>query len=125
MMFGMRATSRTRVNVLEMRPERCVRHGVDEQTGLAVLLVPRFRSGPLARWLQPRIRPERAHVRVRLDRRGSWLWLASDGSRTVGQLLEDFRNAFPEEADPTLASRLCQFFRQLAMNRFVCLSASD
>ena len=67
--------------------------------GNEVLLVPRFRSGLSARWLQPRLRPERAHVRVRLDAQGSFVWRCMDGTTPVGDIISRFEAAFPDQAE--------------------------
>lgn len=65
------------------------------------LLLPRFRSGPAARWLQPRLRPDRAHIRVRLDALGSFVWRQLDGRTPVGAVAARFAAAFPDEPDGT------------------------
>ena len=105
------------VDFYALRPEPCV-EATDAPDGSVVLLVPRFRRGPLAGWLQSRLRPERAHVRVTLEERGTWLWRSCDGNATVADLVEGFRAAFPADADQ-VAERVCRYVHQLASNDLV------
>jgi hypothetical protein len=109
------------IDFLSLQPEHCVEYQEDATEGRVVLLVPRFRSGLLARWLQPRLRPERAHFRVTLEDRGSWIWRQCDGQRTVGEMVADFNTAFPDETEQ-VAERVCQFLYQLSANEFVTFS---
>ena len=105
------------VDFYALRPEPLLDSSRAED-GQVVLLVPRFRRGPLARWLQARLRPERAHVRVTLEERGSWLWNACDGRRSVRELVDGFRDAFPAESRQ-VPERVCQFLYQLAHHDFI------
>lgn len=97
-------------------------HGVeweDGPDGGAVLLVPRFRRGPLARWLQPKLR--RPHIRVKLDEIGSFAWRRLDGKTPFAEVAAAMRERFGEglrEAEP----RLRQFLAILFKHRFVQLS---
>jgi len=106
------------VDFLALQPERNVAFRLNADDGLVVLLAPRFRSGLLARWLQPRLRPERAHFRVKLEARGSWIWNRCDGQRLVGQIASDFRDAFPAETSD-VEKRVCLFLFSLAENGLV------
>jgi hypothetical protein len=82
----------------QLIPVPAVSHEIDGET--VVLLEPRFRGWPfLERWLQPRLGPRRAHVRVRLENRGGYLWRMLDGSRNVAALIDCFRSEFPDEAE--------------------------
>ncbi len=105
------------IDFYALRPEPLL-DSAREADGQLVLLVPRFRRGPLASWLQSRLRPERAHVRVTLEERGSWLWEACDGRRSVRELVEGFQDAFPEE-NAQVPERVCQFLYQLAHHDFI------
>jgi hypothetical protein len=105
------------VDFYALRPERCV-EATESAEGNVVLLVPRFRRGPLASWLQARLRPDRAHVRVTLEQRGTWLWRSCDGTATVRDLVEGFRAAFPGDGDQ-VPERVCQYVYQLARHDFV------
>lgn len=82
----------------QLIPVPAVAHELDGET--VVLLEPRFRGWPLLeRWLQPRLGPRRAHVRVRLEDRGGYLWRMLDGTRDVAALIEGFRSEFPDDAE--------------------------
>ncbi len=99
-------------------PVRLVEWELGEQETI-VLLVPRFRRGPLARLLQPRLPPERRHVRVRLDPLGSWVWRACDGLRNVASIARGFGAQFPDQDDP--GQRVALFVWNLHRNDFVAL----
>lgn len=88
----------------------------DGKDNLAVLLVPRFRSGPLARWLQPRLK--KPHMRVNLDRVGSFVWKSIDGSKTFTEILNNMRKEFGEEIEPA-EERLIKFLSILHKDKFV------
>lgn len=86
--------------------------------GGAVLLVPRFRSGPLARWLQPRLKNK--HMRVKLDEIGSFAWKHFDGRTTVAAIAQAMRERFGALAEPA-EDRLHRFLLLLMKDRFVQL----
>ena len=106
------------VDFAALRPARAVESTADETTGQVVLLMPRFRGGLLGRYLQPRLRPEKQHIRVPLEARGSWVWSQLDGQRTVGELAAGFRDAFPDDAEQA-EKRVSQFVYSMFENRFV------
>jgi len=106
------------VDFFTLKPERCVEHTTDDANGRVVLLVPRFRKGPLAHWLQPRLRPERAHIKVNLEDRGSWLWQRCDGRRSVAEIVARFKDVFPAEQEQ-IDHRICMFLYQLEDNGFI------
>jgi hypothetical protein len=93
----------------------------DGQGDLAVLLVPRFRRGPLSKWLQPRLK--RPHIRVKLDRIGSFVWRRMDGAKTFNQVLGEMRTEFGETIEPA-EDRLIKFFSILHKDRFIELYTS-
>lgn len=90
----------------------------DGPDGGAVLLVPRFRRGPLARWLQPRLR--RPHIRVKLDEIGSFAWRMMDGSTSFTSILEAMKREFQDRAEPA-GERLSKFLTILYRDKFVQL----
>lgn len=57
--------------------------------------------------------------RVKLDARGTAVWQACDGARTVAQVSEIVGAAFPEEPDTT--TRTALFIRELWRGGFVRL----
>jgi hypothetical protein len=83
-----------------------------------VLLTPRFASGLLGRWLQSRLRPAKRHIRVPLEKRGTWLWGRLDGERTVADHADAFCREFPDDLDQA-AERLCQYLYAMEQNGFV------
>jgi hypothetical protein len=82
----------------------------DAETGLVVLLKPRFRSRWLRRLLAPA--PDRQYVKIHLDEIGSWVWDHLGEAETVGDLAEALAAAFP--AEKAAAQRVTLFARQLA-----------
>lgn len=109
------------VDVLKLVPDRLVGHRPSrEDPDNLELLVPRFRTGLLARLLQPRIAPERAHIRVKLDDRGSLLWRSMEGGPNVGELMRIFHAEFPADNQQT-SDRVWAFLSRLESQRFIAL----
>lgn len=90
----------------------------ESDDGRITLLVPRFRRGLLARWLQPRLK--RPHVRLNLDEVGSFVWRLCDGERSLGQIVAALVEEFGEEVKPA-AERLALFIRQLHRGKLLRL----
>lgn len=82
-----------------------------------VLIRPKILS-PRWAWLLRLMK--RPHYRVKLDARGTALWRACDGARTVAQVMEAMAQAHPGEADAGFRAAL--FLRELARGGFVRLS---
>lgn len=57
--------------------------------------------------------------RVKLDARGTAVWRACDGQRSVAEIAQAVAEAFPGEADTTLRTAL--FIRELARGKFLNL----
>lgn len=87
----------------------------DGSDGGAVLLVPRFRKGPLARWLQPRLK--RPYIRVRLDEFGSFVWRLIDGKNSFNQISKSMSGEFGDKIAPA-DERLQKFLTLLQRNNF-------
>jgi len=102
--------------LLEAIPERTVEWEKDSESKLAVLLVPKFRKGPLKKWLQPRIK--RPFYRVKLDDVGTCVWENCDGKNTVRQIGSILESQFGEKVKP-IEQRITLFFTQLYKGRFV------
>ncbi|MFH1844240.1 MAG: PqqD family protein [bacterium] len=117
-LFGKRRSRWAGIDFFTLIPEQIMEYQRDEAAGTVALLVPRFRSGPLGRWLQPRLRPERANIRVTLEERGSWIWDRIDGESSVGQIAATFREVFPTEQDQ-VDERICVYLVNLETNGFV------
>jgi hypothetical protein len=100
-----------------------VDHVLEDDGETVVLLEPRFRGWwLLERWLQPRLGDRRAYVRVKLDRRGSHIWRQMNDRCEIGELIERFRLAFPEEAADA-AQRVRLFLVGMMRHRFIQLLA--
>ena len=87
------------------------------EDGTVVLIRPKVLSprwGWLVRFMA------RPNYRVRLDARGTAVWRACDGTRTIGQVAEAVAAAFPGEADTTRRTAL--FVRELALGKFIRLA---
>lgn len=97
--------------LLEMCPARARPWKRDRQ-GLAVVLVPRFRRGLLARWLQPRLKGDRRFVKLHLDRVGSFVWERADGQTPVSVIADALAAEFGAAVEPRM-DRLEVFVRQL------------
>ncbi len=110
--------------ILELVPQPLVASREDPATdgdgSRLVLLVPRFRSGPAARWLQARLPARRAHVEVRLEVFGSTIWRQLDGRRNVADLMRGFVAAHPDQADQA-SERVWLFLMELERHGFVRL----
>jgi len=81
---------------LALVPVRAVPFETGEE-GRVTLLRPKFVSSRWA-WLHRFLK--RPDFRVRLDERGSTLWLAMDGVRSVGDLAALARERFGEAGEP-------------------------
>jgi hypothetical protein len=86
-----------------------------EEGGL-VLIRPKILSPRwawLLRWMQKPV------FRVRLDARGTAVWQACDGVRSVAEVARAVAERFPEE--PGTTRRTALFVRELAQGRFITL----
>ena len=90
----------------------------DGREGTAVLLVPRFRKGLLAKWLMPKL--SRPHMRVKLDEIGSFAWRMMDGTTSFEQIAASMKDEFGSRVEPA-EERLMKFLTILHQDRFVRL----
>ena len=90
----------------------------DGSENRAVLLVPRFRWGPLAKWLQPRLK--KPHIHVKLDDIGSFVWKRCDGKSTYSEIAKAMREEFGQKTEPA-EERLKAFLLLLQKNKFARL----
>lgn len=106
------------LNLLEMVPRPCVQW---EETNdrRVTLLMPRFGSGRLGRWLEERLHPN--PVRIKLDEIGSATWQFVDGSRTVGEIGEALQTQFGATVEP-IYDRLAIFFKHLERQNLIALA---
>ncbi|HXK62065.1 MAG TPA: PqqD family protein [Acidobacteriota bacterium] len=104
-------------NLLDLRPRRKRDWELTEQ-GLAVILVPRFERGLLARWLMPRL--TNPYIRVRLDSFGSFVWEHCDGETSVGEIADRLRLRFGPSIEPAY-DRIVAFVRRLKREGLISL----
>jgi len=102
-------------NLLEMVPHRNEEWRLTE-SGEVRILVPRYGRSSLGRWLAARL--GRSHITVNLDRLGSAVWQACDGSTSVGGIADRLEEAFGEDAAP-IHERLETFLQELERGRFI------
>jgi hypothetical protein len=95
--------------LLRCHPEPAVASETDDETGRIILLKPRYGQTWLGRLLTRRL--AKPWVRIHLDALGTWVWSRCDGERTLADLVEGLRDAFPDEPKPD--QRLLVFVRQL------------
>jgi len=86
------------------------------ENGTVVLIRPKILS---PRWTWVLRMMKKPNYRVKLDARGTAVWQACDGKRTVAEVVEVVGSAFPEEPDTTLRTAL--FIRELARGKFLNL----
>lgn len=84
--------------------------------GNLILIRPKLLS-PRWAWLLRMMK--RPTFRVKLDARGTAVWQACDGTRTMAQVAQAVAETFPGEPDTTLRTAL--FIRELARGGFVRL----
>jgi len=102
--------------ILNAIPERLVEWEKDKDTGLAILLVPRFRKGPLKKWLQPKLK--RPYMKIKLDDVGTCVWENCDGKKTVKDIGVVLSEVFGDRVNP-IDDRLKLFFSSLYRSKFV------
>jgi Coenzyme PQQ synthesis protein D (PqqD) len=83
---------------------------------LIIVLRPRFISGPLAWWLQPRlIRP---HFKVRLDPVGTFVWSHCDGKTKVSEIAVAMQEHFGDDFEQA-EERLQRFLFELERGKMI------
>lgn len=86
------------------------------EDGNLVLLRPKILS-PRWAWLLRLMK--KPVYRVKLDARGTAVWRACDGTRSIGRVADLVGQAFPGEPDATFRTAL--FLRELARGKFIDL----
>lgn len=77
---------------------------------MVTLFVPKFQNQWTVRWLIPLL--AKPHIRLKLDRYGSYIWNACDGNTTVRDIGQKMGEKFGEEVD-SLYERIGLFIRRL------------
>jgi hypothetical protein len=105
------------VNLLDVKPQRTAQW-VQEGDETVVILIPKFNNPFLVRWLLPYFKSQ--NFRLSLDRYGSAMWMACDGSATVADVIETMKQHFASEAE-TMSDRVIAFTRHLMREDFITL----
>lgn len=114
--MGRRSRTLPEVNLLDLIPKRLIEYEAGEDS-IVTLLAPRFKSGILRKWLQPRLK--RPLLKVKLDEIGSAAWLLCDGKRSVKEIAQPLRERFQDKIEPCY-DRLGAFLGQLEGAHFIC-----
>jgi hypothetical protein len=118
-MLGRR--KRKYINLLELIPEQ--RAPWETATnGNVVVLIPKFRHELLVKYLVPRLKYP--HVRVKLDKLGSFVWKQCDGRTTVAEMAARLRTEFADSAE-SVEDRLRTFLLMLEKSDLVNLNAHE
>lgn len=106
-------------NYLDMVPVRNVQEFTEGADGKITLLIPKFKSAWMTRWLIP---PRRSkHFRIHLDETGSETWRLIDGQRNAGEICERVFANKPGTDQPgdQPELRLTKFLSHLYKSRFI------
>jgi hypothetical protein len=115
----LRRKNRQSINLLELTPEQRATWETAEN-GNVVVLIPKFQHELLVKWLVPHLK--NPHVRVKLDRLGSFVWKQCDGRTTVAEIAERLRSEFTETAE-SAEDRIRTFLLMLEKSDLVNLNA--
>jgi len=115
----MRRKKRLSINLLDLTPEQLAGWETAEN-GNVVVLIPKFQHELLVKWLLPRLKYP--HVRVKLDKLGSFVWKQCDGRTTVAEMADRMRAEFQESAE-SAEDRIRTFLLMLEKSELVNLNA--
>jgi hypothetical protein len=108
------------IDFMTLVPAQAVDHELSTDSSTIVLLLPRFASGILGRFVQPRLPAKKKLIRIPLEKRGQWLWENMDGVRTIGDLVPGFADKFPNDQEQ-VPIRLAAFLYRMEENGFIHL----
>jgi hypothetical protein len=106
------------VDFMSLVPQKACGWDESSEPGNVVVLQPRYGSGLLGRFIQPRLKESKKYVRIPLEERGSFLWLTMDGQKTVGDLATSFFQEFELEAE-SVPERVSTYLYQMVENKLV------
>lgn len=103
---------------LDLTPVRVNTHET-EKGELVVLLVPKFKSTKLRRFMVPGTKSD--FFKIRLDELGSNTWLAIDGSKNVRVICDALIDQLGEKIQPheEVEQRVLKFLSQLYDQRYI------
>ncbi len=110
-----RKPAQTPLNLLELVPVQNI-DWKKEQSGLIVLLKPKFQHPLLQKHVLPRLK--NPYYRIKLDSVGSFLWEKCDGKTTVRELGQKLKHQFGDDVKP-IYDRMALFLQSLEKNRFI------
>lgn len=105
------------VNLLALRPRRNLEWET-QQDDKVVLLIPKFTNRFLVRWFVPLLAKPR--IRLKLDERGSYVWVRCDGKMTIAEIGEQMSAKFNEPVETTY-DRIGKFIQQFTREKFLAL----
>ncbi len=88
----------------------------ETEDGRVVILIPKFGSHLLGRWLMSKLR--QPYMRLRLDEVGSFVWQRCNGMHSVREIGAEMEKTFGPKVDPVYG-RLQVFLRQLERNKSI------
>lgn len=104
-------------NLLALKPRRNLKwEALDAEK--VVLLVPKFTNRLMVKWFVPML--AKPDIRVKLDERGSYVWMRCDGGTTVESIGEGMSSRFNEPMDTTY-ERIGKFIQQFVRDKFLVL----
>jgi hypothetical protein len=104
--------------LLSCIPHRNADWKVNTNTGLIILLRPKFSNRFLVRYLLPRLKDP--HYRINLDPIGTKVWQNIDGKQNVKEIGRILKNEMGEAVEPVY-ERLSQFIVSLQRYKFILL----
>ena len=109
-------------NYLELIPIRVKdQDWKEDEDGLVKIII--HRNGLLEKIVRPFVKSPKT-MTIDLDGLGSCVWKAIDGKKTVGEIAEEVKQQFGEDAEP-LYERLATYVNILRNNKFVTLEKKD
>jgi len=105
-------------NYLTMIPVRNVQV-FDDIEGKITLLIPKFKSVWLRKWLIPKHKSP--HFRIHLDETGSHVWRLINGKQTVEKICLEMSQVLQREGNPTELTdeRVTTFLTDLYKKKFI------
>ncbi|MCU0372323.1 MAG: PqqD family protein [Ignavibacteria bacterium] len=100
-------------NMLELTPVRINQH--EEKDGLIIILIPKFKREFFRKFIP---KNKSKDIRVNLDEIGSATWLAIDGNKKVGEIVEELKNNIGEKIEPAV-DRVTKFIGGLNQHNFI------
>lgn len=111
-------TKRQQQNFLTMIPERTIAEFTETEE-IVTLLIPKFKSERLRKWLIPKRKS--THFRIRLDETGSMVWILIDGKRTVEAICNELADSLVIQEKPVnfMEERVTKYLSELYKSRFI------